>query len=71
MKNEAPGWFRPAAALIIAIGATVGRNFLDPILNGVFPDWSPSAVSSISSVLAAFAFALPLYLIVRWRHWTK
>lgn len=71
MKNEAPGWFRPVAALVIAIGAAVGRNFLAPTLHGVLPNWAPPAVSSISSVLAAFAFVLPLYALVRWRHWTK
>lgn len=71
MKNEAPGWFGPVAALIIAIGTAVGSNFLDPIVRSVFPNWSPLVASSMSSVLAAFTFGLPLYVLVRWRHWTK
>ena len=71
MKNEAPGWFGPVAALIIAIGTAVGSNFLDPIVHNTFPNWSPPVAQATASVLAAFTFGLPLYVLVRWRRWTK
>ena len=71
MKNEAPGWFGPVSVLIVVMGTAVCSHFLDPIVRGVFPNWSPLAVTVFSSALVAFAFCLPIYLLARWRHWTK